>query len=142
MKSLLLITLVSLVCAGGNAHTQIKIQTPNQHILLCDLAKTEQELQQGLMFKPKLAANSGMLFIFSQPGNWSFWMKNTFIPLDIIWLDSNKKVIYMAENAKPCITAKCPLYTPNVNQGALYVLELSGKSAKGHGIQLGTHLQF
>lgn len=57
-----------------------------------ELARTTQEHEQGLMYRTELAPHEGMLFIFDSPGIYSFWMKNTLIPLDIIWLDDQKYI--------------------------------------------------
>src|SRR3989344_2502586 len=58
-----------------------------------ELAKTDVEKAQGLMFREHLDRNSGMLFIYDEEGSYSFWMKNTLIPLDIIWINSQNKVV-------------------------------------------------
>ena len=94
-----------------------------------ELAKTEAEREKGLMNRTSLDSNKGMLFIFDKEDIYSFWMKNTLIPLDMIWINQNNKVVFISKNAQPCKTLICPVITPTVN--AKYVLEtnagLSGK---------------
>ena len=63
-----------------------------------ELATTDQERARGLMYREAVNNNSGMLFIFNQPDRHSFWMKNTLIPLDIIWLNDNKQVVFINKN--------------------------------------------
>ncbi len=89
-----------------------------------EIAKTQTERQKGLMGRNELGSNKGMFFIFDKDGVYSFWMKNTLLPLDIIWLDNNYKVVYIKENAKPCDNDFCERITPNSE--ARYVLEVNG----------------
>jgi hypothetical protein len=58
------------------------------------VATTDDEIQKGLMLKNSLPKDSGMLFIYDDIGHHGIWMKNTYIPLDVIWFDENKKVVY------------------------------------------------
>ncbi|TSC95474.1 MAG: hypothetical protein Athens101410_533 [Parcubacteria group bacterium Athens1014_10] len=92
-----------------------------------ELAKTRAEQTRGLMLRKNLDSNRGMLFIFEEEKNHSFWMKNTLITLDIIWLDKDKKVIFIKKDAQPCGTDKCFTITPD--DKALYVLELNSGAA-------------
>jgi len=142
MKAGALTLLLYLLSCSAKTNAMIEVHSPNQDVLYCELAQSPQELQQGLMFRTQLARNHGMLFVFPHPSPWSFWMKNTLIPLDIIWLDEQKKVIHLIENALPCRQKKCPEYQPRQNQAARYVLELPAHTAKTHAIQIGQHLKF
>ena len=99
-----------------------------------ELAKTTEEKSKGLMFRESLDENKGMLFVYSKEGNYSFWMKNTLIPLDIIWIDSNDKVVYVKNNAQPC-NETCKVFSPGKN--AKYVLEINGGLAEKLRINLG-----
>lgn len=99
------------------------------------LAKTQQQRESGLMFKKNLDKNSGMLFIFEKEGDYSFWMKNTFIPLDIIWINENKEVVFISKNNNPCFEGRCPLINPG--KTALYVLEINGGMAERIGLVVG-----
>ena len=75
------------------------------------------------MSRTELDQNKGMFFIFNTVGVYPFWMKNTLIPLDMIWLDSNNKIVFIAPNVQPCKTLICPNINPSV--GAKYVLEIN-----------------
>jgi len=88
-----------------------------------ELAKTTAEQEKGLMDRTELDKNKGMLFIFNTEGVYSFWMKSTLIPLDMIWIGANKKVVFIARNVQPCKTLICPTINPLVN--AKYVLEIN-----------------
>ena len=114
----------------------------SDHILYCELANTPENIEKGLMFRTMLPSDHGMLFNLPYPRPWAFWMKNTLIPLDMIWLNSSKKVIHIVENAKPCKQAQCPIYYPPSHKKALYVLEIGGGLSQTYQIQLGTQLNF
>lgn len=66
-----------------------------------ELARTQQEREHWLMFRTWLGKWSGMLFVFEKPGRYAFWMKNTYIPLDILWLDQEFRVVDV-QTAFPC----------------------------------------
>lgn len=104
-----------------------------------ELAITQEEQTSGLMFRKSLARNKGMLFIFNEEGFSSFWMKNTLIPLDIIWIDENKKVVFISENIQPCKEDPCPNIAPT--QKAKYVLEINGGVSKEIGLKVGDRLK-
>ncbi|MCJ7816420.1 MAG: DUF192 domain-containing protein [Candidatus Aenigmarchaeota archaeon] len=89
-----------------------------------ELARTPDEHSRGLMGRQFLSQDSGMLFVFPDEGVYPFWMKNTQIPLDIIWLDSNRSIVFIKRNAQPCGTGECS--TINPGKSARYVLEVNG----------------
>ncbi|MSR88564.1 MAG: DUF192 domain-containing protein [Candidatus Margulisbacteria bacterium] len=90
-----------------------------------EIAKTPEERRNGLMFRETLADHHGMLFLFDQDDIHSFWMHNTLISLDIIWIGANKKIVYIHENAKPFDDT--PL-TPS--QKSRFVLEVPAGTVK------------
>lgn len=94
--------------------------------------------QQGLMFREHLDENKGMLFIFEENGIYPFWMKNTLIPLDIIWLDSNGNVVYIEKNVQPCKEEMCKPYNPK--KMARYVLEINANISNELGLKIGDRL--
>ncbi|MFH0832785.1 MAG: DUF192 domain-containing protein [Candidatus Aenigmatarchaeota archaeon] len=97
-----------------------------------EIADTPAERTQGLMFRKSLDEDNGMLFIFESNGYYSFWMKNTYIPLDIIWINNNH-VIHI-EHAIPC-NDSCISYYPN--SSARYVLEVNGGFTDRYNIRIG-----
>ena len=94
----------------------------NENHFQLEVADTAAERQQGLMFRESLSENEGMLFIFEQTGVHPFWMKNTLIPLDMIWLDENLTVVALL-SADPCEKDSCTSYDPK--REARYVIELN-----------------
>jgi len=111
-----------------------------EHCFLVELAKTNTEIEKGLMFRNHLDKDKGMLFIFGEEGVYSFWMKNTLISLDIIWIDENKKIVFLSENNQPCHTNNCPSINPGVK--AKYVLEINAGIAEELGIKIGESMEF
>jgi len=105
-----------------------------------ELAITPQEHEQGLMFRPRMAKTRGMLFLFKRPSLPSFWMKNTIIPLDIVFLDSAGVVVYVASDAQPCYADPCPEFRPTAPTRA--VLEVNAGTARSHGIVPGAKITF
>ena len=89
-----------------------------------EVAKTSAQRSQGLMFRTNLGIREGMLFVYPQPGNYRIWMKNTLIPLSVIWLDENQTVIGV-KNLAPCSLDPCPSY--GVSDPAKYIIELSSE---------------
>lgn len=97
------------------------------------------EREKGLMSKDSLADDSGMLFIFEEEELHSFWMKNMAFPLDILWLDSNKKITYIKENAQPC-KESCESLLPGAK--AKYVLEVPAGFVERNKIEVGQVARF
>lgn len=105
-----------------------------------ELATTPEEREQGLMYRDSLAADAAMLFLFGQEGNYPFWMKNTKIPLDVIWIDKDKKVVFISKNVQPCGADYCPDVIPAGS--ALYVLEIKAGMAEKIGIKRSDQVSF
>lgn len=108
------------------------ISTPNIYIKIAD-DPTEQS--KGLMYRNNLESNSGMLFVFDKDEIRSFWMKNTLIPLDMLFIDRDFKIVDIIENAQPCKTNTCPSYISK--QPAKYVLEVNAGFVKENKIDVG-----
>ena len=89
-----------------------------------EVAKTSRQRSQGLMFRESLDIREGMLFVYPQSGNHRIWMKNTLIPLSVIWLDDNETVIEV-RILPPCKFDPCPSY--GVSRPAKYIIELSSE---------------
>ncbi len=112
----------------------------NEHCFDVELARTEEERQKGLMSREDLGPDEGMLFIFEEKGYHSFWMKDTVIPLDIIWINEDREVVYISENTPPCEEEFCPAIKPD--RKARFVLELKGGTVKRIGLNEGDELDF
>ena len=120
----------------------VQIRLPNGTIINAEIADTQRKRAEGLMFREHLPRDRGMLFTFGQAQPWTFWMKNTKIPLDIIWMNEKKQVIHIMHRVPICTRTDdgCPQYQPN--DPALYVLELGSGEAERLKIERGTKLQF
>lgn len=92
------------------------------------------------MNRENLPLDQAMLFIFSAEARHGFWMKNTLIPLDIIWLDKNQKVVFINKNTPPCGQEPCEIIKPD--RDALYVLEINAGLADKTKLETGDKMTF
>lgn len=140
----LLTTLGTLAMFGcfhrSTTASSIKEVCYQQRCLKVKLAATDVERERGLMFKKSLPENQGLLFIFERQDLYAFWMKNTYIPLDIVWIDDNLRVVYIKREAQPCLSDVCMPIEPG--QKALYVLEGNSGFVDDWGLNVGDSLVF
>ncbi len=122
-----------------NSHIQDSICFKGSCFLV-ELAKSPEQRALGLMFRENLGDNRGMLFIFEQEKKYSFWMKNTLIALDIIWINNDKEVVFIKKDAQPCKSENCEKISPNEN--AKYVLELNAGITDAINLNIGSKLIF
>lgn len=92
------------------------------------------------MFRKELPADCGMLFVFDDELQRSFWMKNTLIPLDMIFFNKNKEVVSITKNVQPCDTEECQKIRPA--EKAKYVLELNANTADQINLKIGDKFHF
>lgn len=118
------------------------VRLPDGTVIRAELMMHPDDMMRGMMFRESLAPDRGMLFIHGEPGRYSYWMYQVRIPLDIIWLDADKRIVEMSPNTPPCQTkaSQCPQY--GGHEKALYVLELAAGSIEKHGLKLGSRLDF
>ena len=100
--------------------------------LSVELARTARERARGLMFRRSLPADRGMLFVFEEEGDWPFYMKNTYIPLDLIYIDSDGRVVGCLEDLRPFDETARSVAAP-----ARYVLEVNAGSVRRWGLRPG-----
>lgn len=100
--------------------------------LYLENASTNDQRSQGLMYRDYLPKSHGMIFIFDHPQLVSFWMKNTYISLDIIMLDANGEIRQIHKNTVPESTKSI-----RANAQIKYVIEINGGEAKKHGLRIG-----
>ena len=103
-----------------------------------EIADSSQEQALGLMFRDSMPEDAGMLFIFPNEAPRSFWMKNTRIPLDIMYFDRELRMVSLSANTPPCKVTRCPSY-PSTGP-AMYVLELNAGLAERLGVGPGSEL--
>lgn len=98
-----------------------------------EIAKTTKQMARGLMFRESINENEAMIFLFDHPHKINMWMKNTLIPLDMLFIDNSGKVVYIAHNATPKSLSM-------INAGeipVISVMELKGGIAQKHNINIG-----
>jgi uncharacterized membrane protein (UPF0127 family) len=118
------------------------VMLPDGSTVHVELAKTNAEREYGLMGRMSLPQGHGMLFIHDHPGEYSYWMYQCKIGLDIIWMDANHRIVELSPNTPPCKgkASTCPSYGGHVT--SLYVLELPVGSIKAHDLQVGQAVNF
>lgn len=102
-----------------------------------EIADTDYEIQTGLMYRNSMQPNQGMLFVFDDVREHSFYMKNTRIPLDLIYIDENKKIVSFQKNAKPFDETPLPSSVP-----VKYVLEVNAGTIDNLSIAIGDHIDY
>lgn len=104
-----------------------------------ELAITANEQRKGLMFRQQMANNEAMLFIYPQPRKVAFWMRNTLIPLDMLFFNGDGELVEIKENIPPCKSKDCPTY-PAKDPNIKYVLEINAGQSQLLDIQVGDRL--
>ena len=121
-------------CGPSGPAVEVATQTGPVRFVV-ELALTEPQQAQGLMYRKELAANRGMLFVFHDDTDRAFWMKNTLIPLDMLFIAADGRIVGIREQTTPLST------TPqSVGQTSRYVLEIAGGEAAKQGIHIGDHV--
>jgi uncharacterized membrane protein (UPF0127 family) len=117
-----------------------RVILPNGSVIVVEVVADDESRAQGLMYRDHLDPAAGMLFLFGEDQRHSFWMKNTRIPLDMIFIDANRRIVGIERDVPPCKVQDCPSYGPDAD--SRYVLELAGGVAKQHGLKDGDVLRF
>ncbi len=107
--------------ASGMSFDILSINLNQRHYQL-QIADNNERRQQGLMYRASLADNEGMLFVYPKSGNYRFWMKNTLIPLTVIWMDEQAEIVDI-KLLLPCKVVNCPIY--GAPRPSRYIIELS-----------------
>ncbi len=138
MKKVVLIGCV-VVLFSACQHQQHRVSLNDQSFVI-ELADTDNTRALGLMHREHMADDEGMLFVFPDTQRRAFWMKNTLIPLDILYFDQNQKLVSISENTPPCknTTTRCPNY-PSAKP-AKYVLEINAGLSQQYGFKSGDKL--
>jgi uncharacterized membrane protein (UPF0127 family) len=113
------------------------VRMPSGRAIVATVADTPERSMYGYMFKREVKEDEGMVFVYPEMGQHPFWMKNTYVPLDIIWMDDAFTILHV-ETAAPCKADPCPSYgTPRMSR---YTLELKGGAAAKEGLHVGDRL--
>lgn len=140
--------LLAAGCSGtrsssGSGALTIPVRLPDGAVIDAEPATTPQQQARGLMFRSQLAPDRGMIFMFPEESPRAFWMYNTLIPIDIIWINSNNRIVFISAHTPPCPSsnqAECPSYGNGFS--AHYVLELAAGEAAAHKLEVGDRLSF
>jgi uncharacterized membrane protein (UPF0127 family) len=137
-RSGLVMLAVGLMACAGNLARAAELQTleiaskTGVHAFQVEMAITPEEKEHGLMFRRELPEGQGMLFDFQFDQNVAFWMKNTYIPLDMLFIRADGRILRIAENTEPLSERNIPSGGP-----VRAVLEVIGGTAKKLGIAPG-----
>jgi uncharacterized membrane protein (UPF0127 family) len=133
-------------CRGGASPAQgkdmpqpaVRFETPRgPWVVRVEVARTNPTRARGLMFRRELPSDHGMLFVFDETSNHAMWMHNTLIPLDLIYLSDDRRVVGVVANAEPRTD------TPRgVDKPSRYVVEVGGGEAGAHGVAPGARAVF
>lgn len=127
-----------LMLGGCAASDDVRVELRGNEFKV-ELADNPSERERGLMYRDQMAADAGMLFLFDRQEPQAFWMKNTRIPLDILYYDESWTLVAWSLNTPPCsLGDQCPSYPSR--KPARYVLELNAGTAEKIGAKLGDKL--
>ena len=127
------LALVCTACVAGGPEVELKGKR-----FSVEIADTREKQALGLMFRDSMPPDQGMLFMFPREAPRSFWMKNTRIPLDIMYFNENLELVSISADTPPCRVRYCPSY-PSAAP-AMYVLELNAGLASELGVTAGDRL--
>jgi uncharacterized membrane protein (UPF0127 family) len=127
------LALTCTACSAGEPSVELKGKR-----FSVEVADTREKQALGLMFRDSMPMDHGMLFIFPREAPRSFWMKNTRIPLDIMYFNERLELVSMSQNTPPCRTRRCPSYPSALP--AKFVLELNAGLASELGVETGDRL--
>ncbi len=144
LRFILFFVLVELNLSSSKAqethYSQGKILFQKQKLLInVEIAKTQKQKEIGLMGRKKLALGNGMLFIFEKQGIQRVWMKNTLIPLDVIFLSAQGEIVSFFKKLQPCKSEKCPIY--NSAESAKLMLEVNAGMIDRENIGIGNFIR-
>ena len=118
----------------------IPLTLPSGRVFQAELMINDTDRAKGLMYRPSLPADRALLFVFADITFHGIWMKNCRFPIDIVWLDENKKVAHVAARVPHCTKDPCPVYEPM--RRAAYVVEMNAGAARREKIAVGAALGF
>jgi len=132
--------LLAAAALGAAAPAVVPLTLPSGKVLQVEVMVDDQDRAMGLMFRPSLPLDHGMLFVFENEDFHGFWMKNCRFPIDMVWLDRDRRVVHVAEAVPPCKADPCPTYSPL--RKASYVVEMNAGQARREKAAVGAALSF
>jgi hypothetical protein len=132
-----LAVLTAVAACEAQPKVAISTQAGREIVFQVEVANTPAKREMGLQYRRELASDRGMIFLFASEAPQAFWMKNTAIPLDMIFINSDRKIVGIVEQAVPF-----SLDSRSVGAPSQFVLEINGGSATKLGIQTGDIVRF
>jgi uncharacterized membrane protein (UPF0127 family) len=123
-----------------SAAVVVPLTLPSGKVLQAEVMVSDEDRAMGLMFRPSLPLDRGMIFRFATADFHGIWMKNCKFPIDILWLDEERRVVHVAEAVPPCKAEPCPVYNPM--RKASWVIELNAGQAGREKAVLGATVRF
>jgi uncharacterized membrane protein (UPF0127 family) len=139
-RALLLLAFILPASRAGAGPDVVPLTLPSGKVLQVEVMVKDEDRAMGVMFRPSLPQDHGLLFVFEEPDFHSFWMKNCKFPIDMVWLDGEHRVVHLAESVPSCKAEPCPLYTPM--RKAQFVLEMNAGQARREKAAIGSKLSF
>lgn len=140
LSPVLVVALACAACATAPASARNPRVTLRGHSFSVEIAATPAEQEHGLMDRTSMPADHGMLFVFADVQPRTFWMKDTLIPLDILFFDDAHRLVTIRADVPPCKADPCPTYPSTAP--ARYVLELNAGTAAKLGLREGDVITF
>lgn len=129
-------------CVPQKLEKKVSLKLPKGKPIVVDVADTPSTRETGLMCVTKMPRDYGMLFVFPQEMGLGFWMKNTLVSLDILWIGADKRVNHIAPRLKASKTDTPDDKVARAGGRGMYVLELAAGEAKRRRLKVGDHLDF
>jgi uncharacterized membrane protein (UPF0127 family) len=150
VSAVLLVCAMALSCSSPAEESfapsglgTMQVTYPDGTTIRAEVALNIIDQARGLMFREELPPNAGMLFVFMEEAERSFWMYHTKIPLDILWMNANLEIVEISADTPPCTGERrddCPSYGGNAS--AQFVLEIAAGQVAAHGLKIGDRLRF
>jgi uncharacterized membrane protein (UPF0127 family) len=140
LRGALAASFVAPASSTAAAPDVIPLTLPSGKVLQVEVMVKDEDRAMGLMFRPALPEDRGMLFVFEDVAFHGIWMKNCRFPIDILWLDEARNVVHVAEAVPPCKADPCPVYQPL--RKAAYVVELNAGQARREKAAVAAELSF
>jgi uncharacterized membrane protein (UPF0127 family) len=126
--------------ASAGTPAVVPLTLPSGKVLQAEVMVRDEDRAMGLMFRASLPLDRGMVFVFETADFHGIWMKNCRFPIDILWLDEEKRVVHVADSVPPCKADPCPVYNPM--RKAAYVVELNAGQARREKAVVGATVPF
>lgn len=143
--------LAAVCCAGCSGQGRslkadevntIEIKFPDGYKIRAEMMVRLEDIMKGMKFRDSLAEDRGMIFMYAKEGNYPHWMHEVLVPLDLIWLDRNRRIVQLIHKAPPCPGPKEQCLSYGGQFRAIYVLEVPSGIAARHGLKPGMQLDF